>query len=41
MHHQPFKFVQVSEFPTTKVGKTDYKALEKLSEEDKVKVKRR
>ena len=41
MHHQPFKFVQVSEFPTTKVGKIDYKALEKLSEEDKVKVKRR
>ena len=43
LHHQPFKFAEIDEFPTTKLGKTDYKALEKMAEQDdiKVKVKRR
>lgn len=41
LHHQPFRFNQIDEFPTTNVGKTDYKALEQLANENKVNVKRR
>lgn len=39
LHHQPFKFLEVDEFPTTKLGKTDYKILEKMTEEDNIKIK--